>query len=85
MSSIYTSFDSPEYRRDLALLGEKTAAFLGLLETPLPSGSALPPALIDLIGVCGEAGDLRENLSAYAEAIYTADTRDSRALAEINT
>ena len=84
LSSIYPSFDSPDYRRDLGLLGEKTAAFLGLLETPLPSGSALAPALIRLIGVYGEAGDLRENLSAYAEAIYTADTRDSRALAEIN-
>jgi pepF/M3 family oligoendopeptidase len=84
LSSIYSSFDSPEYRRDLKLLGEKTAAFLGLLETPLPSGPALVPALIDLLGVYGEAGDLRENLSAYAEAIYTADTRDSRALAEIN-
>jgi pepF/M3 family oligoendopeptidase len=84
LSSIYYSFDSPEYRRDLKLLGEKTAAFLGLLETPLPSGPALAPALIDLLGVYGEAGDLRENLSAYAEAIYTADTRDGRALAEIN-
>ena len=84
LSSIYASFDSPEYRRDLKLLGEKTAAFLGLLETPLPSGPALAPALIDLLGVYGEAGDLRENLSAYAEAIYTADTRDSRAMAEIN-
>jgi pepF/M3 family oligoendopeptidase len=84
LSSIYISFDSPEYRRDLGLLAEKTAAFLGLLETPLPSGPALAPALIRLLGVYGEAGDLKENLSAYAEAIYTADTRDSRALAEIN-
>jgi pepF/M3 family oligoendopeptidase len=84
LSSIYPSFDSPEYRRDLALLAEKTAALLRLLETPLPSGPALASALIRLLGVYAEAGDLRENLSAYAEAIYTADTRDSRALAEIN-
>jgi pepF/M3 family oligoendopeptidase len=80
LSSIYSSFDSPGYRRDLALLKEKTAAFLGLLETPLPSG----PALIRLLEVYAEAGDLKENLSAYAEAIYTTDTRDSRALSEIN-
>ncbi|MDR3122537.1 MAG: M3 family oligoendopeptidase [Treponema sp.] len=84
LSSIYSSFVSPEYRRDLALLGEKTAAFLGLLETPLPSGSAFAGALIRLLGAHEEAGDLRENLFAYAEAIYTADTRDSRALGEIN-
>jgi pepF/M3 family oligoendopeptidase len=84
LSSIYFSFDSPEYRRDLALLGEKTAAFLGLLETPLSPGSELAAALLRLIRVYEEAGDLQENLSAYAEAIYTADTRDSRALAEIN-
>jgi pepF/M3 family oligoendopeptidase len=81
---VYPSFDSPEYRRDLALLAEKTAAFLRLLETPLPSGPALAPALLRLLELYGEAGDLRENLSAYAEAVYTTDTRDSRALAEIN-
>jgi pepF/M3 family oligoendopeptidase len=84
LSSIYPSFDSPEYRRDLALLAENTAAFLQGLETPLPPGPGLAPALIGLLEVYGEAGDLRENLYAYAEAIYTADTRDSRALSEIN-
>jgi pepF/M3 family oligoendopeptidase len=84
LSSVYPSFDSPEYRRDIALLGEKTAAFLRLLETPLPSGPALAPELIRLLELYGEAGDLRENLAAYAEAVYTTDTRDNRALAEIN-
>ncbi|MDR1249765.1 MAG: M3 family oligoendopeptidase [Treponema sp.] len=84
LSSVYPSFDSPEYRQDLSLLGEKIAAFLGLLEKPLPSGPDLAAALVRLIGVYEEAGDLGENLSAYAEAIYTADTRDSRALREIN-
>jgi pepF/M3 family oligoendopeptidase len=86
LSSIYSSFDSPEYRRDLTLLAEKTAAFQELLELPLPlpSGPALAPALIRLLRVYEEAGNLQENLSAYTEAIYTADTRDSQALAGIN-
>ncbi|WP_010256044.1 M3 family oligoendopeptidase [Treponema primitia] len=84
LSSIYVSFDSPEYRRDLKLLTEKITAFLKLLEAPLPADSGLAAALLALIRAYEEAGDLNENLSAYAEAIYTADTRDSRALTEIN-
>ncbi|MDR1596249.1 MAG: M3 family oligoendopeptidase [Treponema sp.] len=89
LTSIYPSFDSPEYRRDLKLLTEKIAVFLKLLEEPLPASSGSPArgisaALRTLIRAYEEAGDLGENLSAYAEAIYTADTRDSRALTEIN-
>jgi oligoendopeptidase F len=85
LDSIYPSFDSPEYKKDLALLKEKIAAFLALLEKALPSGGEeLAPAIKALIGAWEEAGDIAENLSAYAEAVYTTDTRSSRALAEIN-
>ncbi|GHV81325.1 oligoendopeptidase F [Spirochaetia bacterium] len=84
LSSIYLSFDSPEYRRDLQQLPEKIAVFLQLLETPLPTGAGIAAALLALIQAYEEAGDFRENLAAYAEAVYTADTRDSRAMAEIN-
>ncbi|MDR0877034.1 MAG: peptidase M3, partial [Treponema sp.] len=84
LSTIYNSFDSPEYKRDLARLSEKIAAFLHLLEEPLPIGPGLAAALLGLIESYEEAGDLGENLAAYAEAVYTADTRDGRALAEIN-
>ncbi|GHV87502.1 oligoendopeptidase F [Spirochaetia bacterium] len=85
LGTIYPSFDSPEYKRDLALLGERLAAFLALLEKPLPADAAgLAPALKTLIAAWDEAGNISENLSAYAEAIYTTDTRSSRALAEIN-
>lgn len=65
-------------------LPEKIAAFLHLLETPLPADSGIAAALLALIRFYEEAGDLRENLAAYAEAIYTADTRDSRTMVEIN-
>ncbi|GHV38618.1 oligoendopeptidase F [Spirochaetia bacterium] len=85
LGTIYPSFDSAEYKRDLALLGERLAAFLVLLGKPLPADPAqLAPALKTLIAAWEEAGDLSENLSAYTEAVYTTDTRDSRALAEIN-
>jgi pepF/M3 family oligoendopeptidase len=89
LSSIYPSFDSLEYRQDMEAFAEKTVAFLGLLETVdlqsiPPSDPTLAATLIRLIRANEEAGDLGENLSAYAEAVYTVDTRDSRALAEIN-
>jgi pepF/M3 family oligoendopeptidase len=78
-------FDSAEYKRDLALLKERLAAFLALLEKPLPADAAhLVPALKALIAAWEETGNISENLSAFAEAVYTTDTRDSRALAEIN-
>jgi pepF/M3 family oligoendopeptidase len=85
LDSVYPSFDSPEYKKDLALLKEKISAFLALLEKALPSGGEeLAPAIKALIGAWEEAGDIAENLSAYAEAVYTTDTRSGRALAEIN-
>jgi hypothetical protein len=83
LSSIYPSFDAPEYKRDRELLGEKIAALLKALETPLPEEISAG-ALLSLIRLYEEAGDMGENLSAYAEAVYTTDTRDGRALAEIN-
>ncbi|GHT55746.1 oligoendopeptidase F [Spirochaetia bacterium] len=85
LGTIYPSFDSTEYKGDLTLLRERLAAFLALLEKPLPADAAgLAPALKTLIAASDEAGNISENLSAYAEAVYTTDTRNSRALAEIN-
>jgi pepF/M3 family oligoendopeptidase len=83
LSPIYPSFDSPEYKGDRELLGEKIAALLKALETPLPEAVSAG-ALLSLIRLYEEAGGLGENLSAYAEAVYTTDTRNGRALAEIN-
>jgi pepF/M3 family oligoendopeptidase len=40
--------------------------------------------LLALLKAWEEAGEYAENLSAYAEAVYTADTRNERAQAEIN-
>jgi pepF/M3 family oligoendopeptidase len=107
LGAIYPSFDSPEYRRDLALLKERTAALEALLALPLPeipaglpagpvagSGGAPPAAppeveeaaaaLLALLRAAWEAEDIAENLDAYARAVYTTDTRDSRSLGEIN-
>jgi pepF/M3 family oligoendopeptidase len=66
-------------------LGERITAFLTLLGTPLPADPVqLVPALKTLIAAWEETGNISENLSAYAEAVYTTDTRSGRALAEIN-
>jgi pepF/M3 family oligoendopeptidase len=83
LASIYPSFDSPEYGRDRKLLEEKAAALLKALEAPLPE-DVPAEALLSLIRSYEEAGGIGENLSAYAEAVYTTDTRNGRALAEIN-
>ena len=40
--------------------------------------------LLALVKAWEEAGEYAENLSAYAEAVYTTDTRNERAQAEIN-
>ena len=84
LRSVYPSFDSAEYRRDLELLGEKTARLLALLDAPLPDEpEAAAPALLALIGAADDAGRYHENLHAYTEAVYTTDTRDSGPLREI--
>ncbi|MDR1046642.1 MAG: peptidase M3, partial [Treponema sp.] len=93
LASIYPSFDSPEYKRDKDRLAGRLRALLELLGRPLAEQTPHPGepqadaagALLSLIRAYEEAGDLAENLKAYAEAVYTTDTRDPRALAEINT
>jgi oligoendopeptidase F len=86
LGPIYTSFDSAEYRRDMELLSERSAALLALLDQPIPAERASAAGRIAaLIALVEEAGDLDENLGAYAQAVYTTDTRNARALAEINT
>jgi pepF/M3 family oligoendopeptidase len=83
LTAIYPSFDSLQYRGDVALLKEKLSLLLDRLERPLsPEISA--PEVLALIRSYDEAGDVAENLTAYAEALYTADTRNGQALAEIN-
>jgi pepF/M3 family oligoendopeptidase len=85
LTSVYPSFDSPEYREDKRLLGERIRELRELLKDPIPAEPA-EAALrtLSLIRAWEAAGDRAENLGAYAEAVYGADTRDSRALAEIN-
>jgi pepF/M3 family oligoendopeptidase len=83
LETIYPSFDSPEYKRDQELLGNRILTLLALLEEPL-GGDICGERVLTLIRAYDEAGDLAANLKAYTEAVYTTDTRDGRALAEIN-
>jgi pepF/M3 family oligoendopeptidase len=82
LDSIYPTFDAPKYKSDLTRLEVSIDALLGLLEKPLDND---PDALLRLITAYEQANDIADNLLAYAEAVYTTDTRAPRALAELNT
>jgi pepF/M3 family oligoendopeptidase len=85
LGTIYASFDAPERARDKAALTAAAARLGDLLATPFPTEpAALRARLSAALVAMNEAGDLSENLEAFASAAYTTDTRDSRALAEIN-
>jgi pepF/M3 family oligoendopeptidase len=84
LCSVYPSFDSAEYRRDLALLGDKTVRLLSLLDAPLPDDAeAAAGALLALLAASDDAARYHENLSAYTEAVYTTDTRNPVPVREI--
>lgn len=86
LSSIYSTFDAPEYQRDKELLAEQAHKLLDQLQQPWPEGPDQSAQLIlTWIHSYEDAADLAENLEAYASAIYTTDTRNSRALNEINS
>lgn len=85
LRSIYESFDAPEYKRDQELLAEKTAAFLSFLGKTIPEDTEkAADHILSLIRYYEETGNIAENLSSFASAIYTTNTRDPRALNEIN-
>jgi pepF/M3 family oligoendopeptidase len=80
LETIYPAFSSVVYRNDIDLLKDRINTLLTLLDIPLTDVDAV----VKLLRAWEEAGDIAENLRAYADAVYTADTRDSSALAEIN-
>jgi pepF/M3 family oligoendopeptidase len=82
LKAVYDSFDCAEYVRDCRLLGESVVEAESRTDALARGFDA--EALVALIGVLEAAGDCAENLASYAEAVYTADTRCERALAEIN-
>jgi pepF/M3 family oligoendopeptidase len=85
LASVYTSFDAPEYIRDKELLAEHANRLLNLLEQPWPEDKSQASRLIlTWIHSYEDTSDLAVNLEAYASAVYTTDTRNTRALNEIN-
>lgn len=90
LAPIYENFDSPRYQQDKLSLKEETEKLLLLLSSPLPEGTGpsseneLVKAVLALLHAYERCGDLAENLEAYASAIYTTDTKNTRALKEIN-
>jgi pepF/M3 family oligoendopeptidase len=79
--SIYPSFDALSYKRDIESLKYRIGVLLETLEKPFPRDAQ---ELLSMIRLYEEAGNLAENLEAYTEAVYTTDTRNPRALMEIN-
>ncbi|MDR1221007.1 MAG: M3 family oligoendopeptidase [Treponema sp.] len=79
LEAIYPSFDSPQYKKDMALLERQIALLLESLKSPFDAASA-----VNAIRTWEAAANVAENLMSYAEAVYTADTRNNKALAEIN-
>lgn len=85
LSPLYASFDAPEFARDRELLSELSSELLRELDSPFPQDAAAASVRIRrVLALLEEAGDLAENESAYAYAVYSTNTRDARALAAIN-
>ncbi|MDR0663591.1 MAG: peptidase M3, partial [Spirochaetaceae bacterium] len=82
LDSVYRSFDCAEYKRDCELLKRRIADFEALLAA-LPQ-DLTAEYLVKSIEAWEAAGDYAENLASYAEAVYTTDTQNQRARAEIN-
>ena len=81
LRSLYPSFEDPAFTGDLAALKGRLE-HSGIL---LDGGGAFSGgSLLELIKTLEAAADTAEQLSAYAEAIYTTDTRDGAVLARIS-
>jgi pepF/M3 family oligoendopeptidase len=81
LTTIYPSFDSPQYQQDEATLDRNITLIQRLLNA---AHEPTDVSFMLLLNVLDDAEDRAETLSAYAEALYTTDTRNERALAEIN-
>ncbi|GMO41541.1 MAG: M3 family oligoendopeptidase [Termitinemataceae bacterium] len=81
LDSIYVSFDSPQYIGDFDLLHDRLDSFTKLA-TKCGKLDEMP--LLKLINCYEQARDIAANLKAYAYVVYSCDTRDTRAMAEIN-
>ncbi|GHU99190.1 oligoendopeptidase F [Spirochaetia bacterium] len=85
LDSVYPSFDSAKYRGDMKALETALKGLLDLLAAPIPAAAdPAAQAILALLRAYEEAAGLAITLFNYTEAVYSTDTRDARALAEIN-
>lgn len=85
LDSIYPSFDSSQYKQDKEALTQKSEALLVSLEEKIPdSAEEAAGHILKLLHAYEDVGDIAENLEAYVSAVFTCNTRDKQALAEIN-
>lgn len=80
---LYSSFDSPEYRRDLERVRQMTAAARQAAEAPFDEAAAnWPDALFDAFARMDEVLRVLSNMLAYATILQLADVTDTRAKEE---
>jgi oligoendopeptidase F len=90
LSPIYPGFDSDSWQNDKARMAVLASELLGHLEgipdrKPGPEGdSAFEFWLVRAVALLGDLEALDENLSSYAYSTYSTDTRNERALKELN-
>jgi pepF/M3 family oligoendopeptidase len=95
LDSVFPGFDSPEYSRAKARLGELAASCVAHMDNaPLPSCADCGPSPIQkkkfetwleaALSLEDESDILSRTLSSYCYAIYSTNTGDKRAMNEIN-
>jgi pepF/M3 family oligoendopeptidase len=87
LSPVFPSLDSKEYAEAKARMTVLSAEFLSHLESSQPAGGAAASGdwLVGALELEDACGSLYETLSAYAYAVFSTDTGNARALAEINS
>jgi oligoendopeptidase F len=85
LGPIYPGLDSPEFAAAKARLASLARDYAGHLESLPAAGSpGLASWLERALELEGEAGSLHETLAAFAYAVFSTDTRNSCAVAEMN-
>lgn len=85
LSPVYPGLSSPEYAADKERLSSLSASFMAHLGSPLPEGgAALADWLSRALELEGGTLSLFENLSAFAYATFSTDTRSAEAVAQMN-
>lgn len=82
-ASIYQGFSDPRYTADQKSLRRTAARILKRLKA-VPAGKERVAAIAELLGLFDNAGALAEQLSSFAYMLYSTDTTNEEAVAQLN-